>query len=167
MRVGSHSLFQGIFPTQGLNPGLLHCRRILYQLSHQGSPWCVYVCMTVTQLCLTLCDPTDCSPSGSSVHEFSRQEYWSGLPFPAPGYLPNPGIEPGSPALQPDSLPSEPQGKPYFSMCLHTKEKTHVISISKSTEARRAIKNQILQLMTLDSNSICSSWLEVDVTVPD
>ena len=42
---------------------------------------------------------------------FSRQEYWSGLPFPSPGDLPNPGIEPGSPALQADSLPSEPQGK--------------------------------------------------------
>ena len=41
---------------------------------------------------------------------FSRQEYWSGLPFPSPGDLPNPGIEPGSPALQADSLPSEPQG---------------------------------------------------------
>ena len=37
---------------------------------------------------------------------FSRQEYWSGLPFPSPGDLPNPGIEPGSPALQVDSLPS-------------------------------------------------------------
>ena len=37
-RVSSHSLFQGIFPTQGLNPGLLHCRQILYHLSHQGSP---------------------------------------------------------------------------------------------------------------------------------
>ena len=36
---GSLSLLQGIFPTQGLNPGLLHCRRILYQLSHKGSPW--------------------------------------------------------------------------------------------------------------------------------
>ena len=36
--VGSHSLLQGIFPTQGLNPGLLHCRQILYQLSHQGNP---------------------------------------------------------------------------------------------------------------------------------
>ena len=36
--VGCHSLFQGIFPTQGLNPGLLHCRQILYHLSHQGSP---------------------------------------------------------------------------------------------------------------------------------
>ena len=40
--------------------------------------------------------------------EFSRQEYWSGLPFPSPGDLPDPGIEPGSPALQADSLPSEP-----------------------------------------------------------
>ena len=38
--------------------------------------------------------------------EFSRQEYWSGLPFPSPGDLPNPGIEPGSPALQADALPS-------------------------------------------------------------
>ena len=42
---------------------------------------------------------------------FSRQEYWSGLPFPSPGDLPDPGIEPGSPALQADPLPSEPPGK--------------------------------------------------------
>ena len=43
---------------------------------------------------------------------FSRQEYWSGLPFPSPGDLPNPGIEPGSPAFQADALTSEPLGKP-------------------------------------------------------
>ena len=43
--------------------------------------------------------------------EFSRQEYWSGLPLPSPGDLPNPGTEPRSPALK-VSLPSEPQGKP-------------------------------------------------------
>ena len=42
---------------------------------------------------------------------FSRQEYWSGLPFPSPGGLPNPGIEPRSPALQADALTSEPPGK--------------------------------------------------------
>ena len=42
---------------------------------------------------------------------FSRQEYWSGLPFPTPGDLPNPVIKPGSPALHADSLPSEPLGK--------------------------------------------------------
>ena len=41
--------------------------------------------------------------------EFSRQEYWSGLSFPSSGDLPNPGIEPESPALQVDSLPSQPQ----------------------------------------------------------
>ena len=44
---------------------------------------------------------------------FSRQEYWSGLPRPPPGDLPSPGIEPRSPALQADSLPSEPPGKPH------------------------------------------------------
>ena len=43
---------------------------------------------------------------------FSRQECWSGLPFPSSGDLPNPGIKPGSPALQADTLPSEPPGKP-------------------------------------------------------
>ena len=43
---------------------------------------------------------------------FPRQEYWSGLPFPSPGDLPDPGIEPGSPALQADALTSEPPGKP-------------------------------------------------------
>ena len=42
---------------------------------------------------------------------FSRQEYWSGLPFPSPRDLPNPGIEPGSPTLEADTLPSEPPGK--------------------------------------------------------
>ena len=48
--------------------------------------------------------------------EFSRQEYWSGLPFPSPRDLPNPGIEPGSPALQADALPSELPGKPSQSL---------------------------------------------------
>ena len=56
----------------------------------------------------------DCSLQGSSVHEISTQEYWSGLPFPSPGDLPHPGIEPGSPALQADALPSEPPGKPIY-----------------------------------------------------
>ena len=46
---------------------------------------------------------------------FSKQGYWSGLPFPSPGDLPDPGIKPRSPALQADSLLSEPRGKSYFS----------------------------------------------------
>ena len=44
--------------------------------------------------------------------DFSSRKYWTGLPFPPPGHLPYPGIEPGSPALQADPLPSEPPGKP-------------------------------------------------------
>ena len=62
----------------------------------------------VAQSCPTLCDPMD-----YIVHQAppsSRQEYWSGLPFPSPGNLPDPRIEPRSPALQADALTSEPPG---------------------------------------------------------
>ena len=65
----------------------------------------------VAQSCPPLCDPMDCNLSGSSVHGFSMQEYWSGWPLPSPGDLPNLGIEPRSLALQADALPSEPPGK--------------------------------------------------------
>ena len=61
--------------------------------------------MLAAQSCLTLCDPMD--GKASLPVEFSREEYWSGLPFPSPGDLPNPGIKSGSPILQADSLPSE------------------------------------------------------------
>ena len=57
----------------------------------------VVVVVLVAQLCPTFCDPMDCSPPGSFVHGFSRQEYRSGLPFPSPGDLPDSGIKPGSP----------------------------------------------------------------------
>ena len=61
----------------------------------------------VAQSCQTLYQ----APSSMG---FSRQEYWSGLPFPSPGDLPDPGIELGSPVLQADTLTSEPPGKPIF-----------------------------------------------------
>ena len=57
--------------------------------------------------------------------KFSRPEYWSGLPSLSPGDLPNPGIEPGSPALQADSLPAELSGKPFiilFTQIIHKKQ---------------------------------------------
>ena len=53
----------------------------------------------VTQSCPTLCNPRDWGSPGSLSMGFSKQEYWSGLPFPSSGDLPNPEIEPGSPAL--------------------------------------------------------------------
>ena len=54
--------------------------------------------------------PWTVAHQASPSMEFSRHEYWSGLPFLSPGNLPNPGIEPGSPALQAEALPSEPPG---------------------------------------------------------
>ena len=69
----------------------------------------------VTQTGQTLCNPVDCSPPGSSVHWLSRQEYWSGQPFPSPGDLPHSEIE--SKSLQADSLPSEPLGEPIQCKC--------------------------------------------------
>ena len=48
---------------------------------------------------------------------FSRQEHWSGVPLPSPGDLPDPGVEPGSRALQADALPSEPPGKSHLPLC--------------------------------------------------
>ena len=56
---------------------------------------------------------------------FSRQEYWSGLPLPSPGDLPNPGIKPRSPTLQVDSLPAELQGKP---MKDHVDQQTNILA---------------------------------------
>ena len=70
-------------------------------------------CVLVAQSCPTLCDPMNYSPSGSSVHRILQAEHWSGLPCPPPGDLPDPGIEPRSPTLQADPLPSEPPGKPW------------------------------------------------------
>ena len=61
----------------------------------------------VTQSRLTLWDAMDCTCQVPLFMKFSRQEYWSGFPCPPSGDLPNPGIEPRSPALQADSLPTE------------------------------------------------------------
>ena len=96
------------FKTQTFCPSLI-CEFYL-------NPQCFILGKLFAQLCPTLCDPTDCSPPGSSPLSmgFSREEYWSGLLFRPPGDLPDSGIKPGSPALQADSLPPEPPGKPLF-----------------------------------------------------
>ena len=71
----------------------------------KGTISCGCVCELVAQSCLTFCNPTDCIARQASLSmRFSRQEYWRRLPFPSPGDLPDPGIEPKSPALQADSL---------------------------------------------------------------
>ena len=64
----------------------------------------------VAQSCPTLCDPMGCSPPGFSIHGIFQAWVLEWLPFPSPGDLPDPGIEPRSPALRADALPSEPPG---------------------------------------------------------
>ena len=76
-------------------------------------PWVVVG--LVAQSCLTLAIPWAVAYQAPLSMGFSRLECWSGLPFPPPGDLPNPGIKPGSPALQADSLLTEPPGKPSIS----------------------------------------------------
>ena len=73
--------------------------------------WSEAVC-SVAQSCPTLCDLTDSSPPGSSVHGMLQVRIVEWSPCPPPGDLPDSGIEPRSPALQADSLPAEPQRKP-------------------------------------------------------
>ena len=78
-------------------------------------PACVLTCFNHVQLFVTLWTRA-CEAPLSMV--FSRQGYWSGLPFSSPGDLPDPGIKPGSSILQADALASEPPGKPWVVICL-------------------------------------------------
>ena len=100
---------QGIFPTQGWNPGLLNCRQILYQLSHQGNPQypIVIICiipsytsnsvritLSITLLLLShfsrvrlLATSWTAAYQAPPSMGFSRQEYWSGVPLPSPNNI--------------------------------------------------------------------------------
>ena len=106
--MGSLSLLQGFFLTWEMNQGLLYYRWILYQLSYQG----IYYMCLVIQLCVTLCNHGPSFTRLLCPWGLFRPENWSGYPCPPPGHLPNTGIKPRPPALQADSLPSEPAGKP-------------------------------------------------------
>ena len=85
------------------------CDLIILDISHSFYPLLVsvtFVCQSLSRVQL-FATPWTVAREAPLSMGFSRQEYWSGLPFPSPGDVPNPGIEPGSPALQADSLPSE------------------------------------------------------------
>ena len=88
----------------------------------------------VTQWCPTLATPWTVALQAPLSMGFPKQEYWSGLPFPSPGDLPDPGIESGPPELQVDSLPNEPLGSPVLS-CDHF--------IDVETEAQIAVISEI------------------------
>ena len=86
--------------------------------------------------------------------EFSRKEYWSGLPFPSPGDLPYPGIKPGSLALQADSLPSELPGKPVYGTVTVNK-----LSILKRRDITLSTKVHLVKAMVFPVVMYgCESW---------
>ena len=101
-----------IFFIRSSDDGHLSCFLVLTIVNSAATNMETEVTVLIAQLCPTLCSSLDCSHQASQSMEFSRQEYWSGLPFPSPGDLPDPGIEPGSPALEADVLTSKPPGKP-------------------------------------------------------
>ena len=87
--VGCHPL-QGIFLTQGSNPGLPHCRWILYHLSHQGSPLLTISSVQLLSRVQLFVTPWTGARQALLSMGLSRQEYWSRLPFPSPGDHPDP-----------------------------------------------------------------------------
>ena len=98
-----------------VKPGSPALQKILYRLSHQGSPpLSVLLLLLLSHFsCVWLCvTPWTVACQARLSMGFSRQQYWSDLPCPPPQDLPHPGTEPGSPALQADSLPLSHQGSP-------------------------------------------------------
>ena len=117
-------------------------RQVLYHQSHLGSPrqlskvtekllynipslphWYL-LCSLVAKSCPNLCNPWTVAHQAPLSMDFSRQEYWSGLPFPPLGDLPHPGIKFISPALAGGFFTTEPPGKPYTGLC-----RSHVFRI--------------------------------------
>ena len=110
----------GDLPHSGIEPGSLKSPALAAGFFTTGATWEAFWLhkgkgkgkeTEVAQSCPTLCDPVDGNLPGSSVHGIFQARVLEWWPFPSPGDLPDPGIEPGSPALQADALLSEPPGK--------------------------------------------------------
>ena len=99
---------------------------------HGGGGLVAKSCLTLAILWTVACQ----APLSMGI---SKQEYWSGLPFPSPGDLPDPGIEPGSPALQADDLPTELWGKQQYTHALcHAQSKARSFKL----KATLGLRNQ-------------------------
>ena len=108
----------------------------------------------VTKLYPTLAIPWTVARQAPLSMGFSRQEYWSGLPFPSPGDLPNPGIEPGSPPLQADSLPTELQGKIWNYILLKDSICFEILLCIFSTGARNKSGNGMVPFTITSYNTL-------------
>ena len=111
-------------------------------------------------------DPMDCSLPGFSVHRVLKAEYWSRLPFPSPGDLPNSGIQPGSPALQADSLPTELPGKPFRQISLMNTDVKLINKILTSRNQQYRKSNNVLWLSCVYLNiDLFNIWKEINAFI--
>ena len=105
-------------PQSGIEPRSPALEHRVFTTGPRGKSLTPYKVL-VAKSCLTLTTLWAVACQAPLSMEISRQEYWNGLPFPTPGNRPNPEIKPRSPALQADSLPSEPPGKPLIPYILY------------------------------------------------
>ena len=94
-------------------------------------------CCLVTKSCLILCDLWTIAFQAPLSLGFPRQDYWSGLPFPSPGHLPDPGIIPASPALAGGVFTTEPPGKPKYTIEIHKYKVNLILAESTKCEINR------------------------------
>ena len=120
----------------------------------------------VTKSCLTLATPWTVACQAPLSMGFSRQEYWSGLPFPSPEDLPDLGIEPGSSALQADSLPTELQGKPFSVLAVAAKSLQLCLTLCDPIDGSPPgssvpgiLQARILEWVAISNNSLISYLL--------
>ena len=126
-KFSTHTL--SVLPTTPIRETLGNVQReLLLLLSHVS---CVQLCAT----------PQTAAHQALPSLGFSRQEYWSGLPFPSPGDLPDPGIEPRSPVIQADALTSEPPGKPSNITGKSVQKLEYPNSTGKNVKSHITLKN--------------------------
>ena len=112
----------------------------------------------VTKSCPTLVTLWIEEPGRLQSMGFSRQEYWSGLPFPSPGDLPNPGIKPGSLALQADSLPAELPGKSRGNISQHNKSSYQSVQGTHCAVLSRSVVSDSLKPHGLEPARLLCPW---------
>ena len=163
--VGCHGLLQGILLTQGSNLHLLcllHWQAGSLQI---GLPACVLSHFSHVRLFVT---PRTVACQAPLSIGFSRQECWSGLPFPSPGVLPDPGIEPGSSALQADSSLLSPWGSP--DSCWSSFQAAFTVPRSEDYLVlpqcrRKVVPITITRALAIWDNSVCCETMEL-ITYP-
>ena len=138
-----------------------HCEIVLYRsslLASLGNPALFCVCVRESRLSHVqlFVTPWSLASQVPVSMEVSRQEYWSRLPSPSPGDLPDPRMDPGSPTLQADSLPSEPPGKPTGVVRSKRKSEVGVATYTQAAAATKSLQSCLTPCKPIDGSPLGS-----------